>query len=343
VATLINAYCTVRSLPPLDFPHVLNSQRDLSDPQLALHLKGFVGYVINRCGGGKMTPTRYAVMRHIQRVQHQLSLNLQEKDLARFGDWAWRANAICLWPDGTVRTPGGSVLAGPREREPDANARMPYPQDAVARKAATEKKLVQLGVRWSANLPPVIGEPEVTLRPAGDVARRALALFTVALRGESLAGGDEIPVSDLRHRLPLSFEAMSPKEIAFLKSSKPEKQDITNAVWGYESVSLLLWATGSLHELAPPTRPCDVPQISKLMITPDQNILLKSAVLRPAVELLDSLDFHFRLHWAVRQARLDGKNPPSNFNADVISERHHALNWLVRFGNAEWDDVDTPT
>jgi hypothetical protein len=27
----------------------------------------------------------------------------------------------------------------------------------------------------------------------------------------------------------------------------------------------------------------------------------------------------------------------------VIQERHHALNWLVRFEDAEWDDVDTPT
>jgi hypothetical protein len=27
----------------------------------------------------------------------------------------------------------------------------------------------------------------------------------------------------------------------------------------------------------------------------------------------------------------------------VVAERHHALNWLVCFGDADWDDVDTPT
>lgn len=27
----------------------------------------------------------------------------------------------------------------------------------------------------------------------------------------------------------------------------------------------------------------------------------------------------------------------------VVAERHHALNWLVRFMDADWDDVDTPT
>jgi len=27
----------------------------------------------------------------------------------------------------------------------------------------------------------------------------------------------------------------------------------------------------------------------------------------------------------------------------VLMERHRALNWLVRFQHAGWDEVDTPT
>jgi hypothetical protein len=27
----------------------------------------------------------------------------------------------------------------------------------------------------------------------------------------------------------------------------------------------------------------------------------------------------------------------------VVQERHVALNWLIRFEGAEWDQVDTPT
>jgi hypothetical protein len=34
---------------------------------------------------------------------------------------------------------------------------------------------------------------------------------------------------------------------------------------------------------------------------------------------------------------------PANLNDGVLQERHHALNWLVRFEDREWDDVDTPT
>jgi len=58
---------------------------------------------------------------------------------------------------------------------------------------------------------------------------------------------------------------------------------------------------------------------------------------------VDDHDLHFRLHWAVRQARLDGKDGVKDVDAGVILERHHALNWLVRFEDADWDDVDTPT
>jgi len=63
---------------------------------------------------------------------------------------------------------------------------------------------------------------------------------------------------------------------------------------------------------------------------------------RPAGEILDALDLHYRLHWAVRQARLD-KREPAGLDGGVILERHHALNWLVRFEESDWDDVDTPT
>jgi Domain of unknown function (DUF4272) len=55
-----------------------------------------------------------------------------------------------------------------------------------------------------------------------------------------------------------------------------------------------------------------------------------------------ALDLHLRLHWAVREARRS-KAAPDQLEAGVISERHHALNWLVRFGESPWDEVQTPT
>jgi hypothetical protein len=79
------------------------------------------------------------------------------------------------------------------------------------------------------------------------------------------------------------------------------------------------------------------------MLDRGHDAILDGASLRPAGELLDALDLHLRLHWAARQARLDKREAPAGLDEGVIRERHHALNWLVRFENADWDDIDTPT
>ena len=58
---------------------------------------------------------------------------------------------------------------------------------------------------------------------------------------------------------------------------------------------------------------------------------------------LDALDLHYRAHWAVRQAQMEQADPPGGLIPGVVLERHYALNWLVRFEDAPWDEVDTPT
>jgi hypothetical protein len=66
-----------------------------------------------------------------------------------------------------------------------------------------------------------------------------------------------------------------------------------------------------------------------------------------------------RLHWAIRDAWVNnGGFLPADLDwsedydlahvsrcaaVGVVEQRHRALNWLTRFGDADWDDVDTPT
>ena len=343
MAILINAYCTDRDPAPLDFPHELKSRRDRNDPDLAQHLEGFVGYVLSR-GNGEMTKVRYHVVAHIKRAQHQFSLDVEEADLDAFSRWAWAANAICFLPDGTVADPSGVPLVDPTTGEPHEGAELPYPADARARREATTQRLRTMGVRVARSLPPVVGEREVRLRSAPDVARRALALFVVAVRAESLAGDEgPIPVDDLRTRFPLALPALSPREAAFLENATPDRQDVVNATWRYEALQVLEWALGLVDELPFPDRICDVPRVARVIIDADHVRLADHTWLRPSGEVLDALDEHYRLHWAVRQAKLDGASEPANLEPGVVAERHHALNWLVRFEDADWDDVDTPT
>jgi hypothetical protein len=55
------------------------------------------------------------------------------------------------------------------------------------------------------------------------------------------------------------------------------------------------------------------------------------------------VDLTYRLHWLVRQQRLKKRGELAGVDADVLMQRHHALNWLVRFQHAPWDAVNTPT
>jgi len=63
---------------------------------------------------------------------------------------------------------------------------------------------------------------------------------------------------------------------------------------------------------------------------------------RPLSEILDMADLYYRLHWAAIDLRLKGNRSPA-VDEEIVQERHRALNWLIRYMNQEWDDVQTDT
>jgi hypothetical protein len=341
-AILVNAYCTLAQLPPLDFPHQILGQRDLGDPELAKHLQGFTGYVLSR-GNGEMTRTRYHLMRHLQRTQQHVSVSISPEHQAAFSRWADAANAVTFMVDGSVRDPQGRVLIdGAGQTDPQAE--LPYPPPAWQRKARTESQLQQQGIQGSSTLPPLISEPELRLRTAAEVAGRTMALLAVAVRAESLAGNDEpLTIDMLQDRLGPAFQYLTPREHAFLHDEAPSEQEVVQMAWRYECVALLGWAIGLLPALPPPTGICDVPQVVRTVLNAVSEELPGKVELRSASDILDALDLHYRLHWITREADLGRREPPAGIVPGVVTERHYALNWLVRFEGADWDDVDTPT
>jgi hypothetical protein len=336
---LINVYSTLRQLPPISWPHNLLGSRDRTDPELADHLNGFLGFIFQN--DRPMTYTRYHLMRHIQRVQHHLSLEVEDDDLDAFCEWARQANVICFMQDATVRDPEGYVLVDPETGEVEQNSAVPFPTRAHARKARVEQQLAERGITTSATLPPVIAEEEVELRSAEAVVRRAYALFAVALRAESLATENPLSREELEEKLPVAFQSLSPREEAFLAEEAPPRQAIIDHAWRYEALFLLEWALGLVPELPFPTTICDVPLTARTLLKADGFELAVKAKLRPTSEILDALDQTYRLHWRTRESRRE--EAPVDLDPGVIQERHHALNWLVQFEGAEWDEVDTPT
>lgn len=341
MSILLNAYCTLLTPPAPVFPHTLIGARSQSDPGLAPHLEGFVGYVLGT-NGNRMTSTLYHVMRHIQRVQAQFSFEVEEGALDQVGAWAQQANAVLYWPDGTVRDAQGRVLVYPDGAEPDAGADVPYPPDALERRARTEGQLSGRGIQVPSTLPPVIAEGEVRWRSAAEVAGRAMALAAVAVVAETRGENDPMPVATLDTSLPGYAAFLSPEERAFLAEASSSPEQIAKFSWRYEALALLQWALGWQEQLAFPTDICDVPGVMRAALSHTRQTGHPPS-LRPSAELLDALDLHYRLHWLARDARLKEQPAPHGLEAGVILERHHALNWLVRFENSDWDDIDTPT
>jgi hypothetical protein len=192
-------------------------------------------------------------------------------------------------------------------------------------------------------LPPVVSQSEVTLRSADDVAWRALALFIVAVRAESLASGKPIPIEALRTKSPLSFQALTPWEQEFLSNDSPPEAAVSAAGWRYEALAALQWALGMQSKLPFPDTICDVPEAARLMIAMPAREMIETATLRPTGEILDALDNNFRLMWAARDSASRQAEPPAGIEGGVITERQHTFNWLTYFENADWDDVDIPS
>lgn len=342
-SVLVNAYCTRADLPALDFAHTLLARRDLSDPELAPHLSGFIGYVLGR-GDGQMSRNRYHVMRHLQRVQQHLSLSIDASQLDAFSAWAERANAIVFLPDGGIRDPHGRMLLSAAGEAPDSEAALPYPPQAWQRKARTEALLAARGMPVPQHLPPLVSEPELRLRSPRSIAGRAFALLAVSARAESLNTGEPLSLGTLFERLPSAQANLTPGEQAFLFDDAPAESAVVQFGWRYECLFLLEWALGLAEVLPFPRTICDVPLATRAMLDAgDVAGAMSSMRMRSDSDILDALDLHYRLHWLIRQARLKDSALPPAIDAGVVAERHRALNWLVRFEDREWDDVDTPT
>lgn len=340
MSILVNAYATVRELPPLEFPHTPVAHRDRTDPDLPEHLEGFIGFVMQ--GDRPMTQSRYHVMRHIERVQNHVSVEVEEQDLAGLARWAIEANAVLFLPDGTVRDPACRILVDPETGDPEPDARIPFPPDAIARKQRHDVLLAERGLRVAATLPPVVGEVEVHLRSVADIVHRACALAVVAIRAEALHSGTTVASEELQESLPEGFAHLSPAERSFLDTAAPTQQEVAERAWGYEALWLLAWVLELVDKLPDPTSVCNVPAAAKAILESDRAVLIERGEPRSVSDILDALDFHLRLHWTVRETVRAGA-PLPDLDPGVIRERHRALNWLVRFEGADWDDVQTPT
>ena len=334
---LVNAYATVVVLPELNFRGEVLGQRDVSDPELAEHLQGFIGYVL-QLDGEDMTQAKYYTMKHIERVKHQVSAEVDEDDLDDFVDWAESANAIVYLPDGSVRAPNGAQILPAT----DELILPPTLSSAWARKQRTEAALAQQDIRTPASLPAVIADEELSLRPASECLQRALGCCVAAVMADTRASGDPFSVAELQERFPQAYGWMTPEEREFVENAAASEQDCVNFTWRYEAVATLLWALNALPSLPDADEVCDVSALADLVMNMDVSKALQAAQYRAADDILNQLDLMYRLQWLVHDCNHQDQDVPESVDAGVVQERLYALNWLTGFDVADWDNIQTP-
>lgn len=210
---------------------------------------------------------------------------------------------------------------------------------ALARKARSDARLAIEQVPVNPHLPVIEDARHAARRDSETVARRAMALLVVALKGEGLdqATVDEI-ITD--HRLGSHF---TPDEARFITSAAPSEHDRIQFSWRYEAAWTLLWSLGYVDVLGKPTDTCDVPRAVGFLRDRTTQQFLDDAKLRPLDTILDEADLIYRYHWAVRDAEINRKPEPAGLSSSVVVERHYALNWLIGYMDQEWDDITTDT
>ena len=338
MSVLINVYCTLTKLPNLTFPHKLIGNRSINDPELQSHLKGFIGYVL-QFKPKEMSQAIYYTIKHIENVKNHISIEINEDDIEMFCNWVKLANGICFLPDGTIKNPSWDTII-PQEIDSDRPIYPPYPEGSFIRKKRTESLLLTEGIDIPKSLPPVLDETELSLREPSECASRVLGLFLVALRAESVSSNEEIPISELKQRLKSFFNYLTKNEKSFIENNDPLRQEVIDFVWKYECINILLWSIGLVSELLKPINIVDVSSLAQIILSLKPDQFIRNAKYRPTNEILDELDYYYRLQWLSHETC--DKGMPNGLNAGVIQERLYALNWVTRFYNAEWDDIDTP-
>ena len=163
------------------------------------------------------------------------------------------------------------------------------------------------------------------LRSVDEVVGRTLSVLVTSVHAETIRDrGPEQAAHSIGELLD-QFQVrpfLSPEERAFVEAKAPDEQAVLDFVWRYECAWTGLWALGLIPDFAYPDSICDVGAMASLLL---------------AARILDEADKIYRYDWACVDARIKGLDAPT------MLERHRMLNWLIRYQNADWDDVRTDT
>jgi hypothetical protein len=215
-------------------------------------------------------------------------------------------------------------------------------EDQVIRKSNNEKILVDKKIKVNKNLPCIVSENEVVIRPVKEIAQRIVVLAVTNLVAFNDISSEQ--ATDYLKKYNL-WHFVTPKEKEFLANPTDEKKNIET--WKCEGIWVLMWVLNKVENLGFPDEFCNLDNISAenypVGENKDPNIFINSILsIRSKSEILDANDLHYRIEWACVDARINSRQL-DEVNTGVVYERHYALNWLINYMGQNWDDISCDT
>lgn len=354
----------------IGWPDVVVRVSSMEAALLQQHLQGLKQYLVAKTGGD---PDAIApVLSTVQGVQQVFGividpgLDPNHRAMSLVISLTATLESAFTFANDMFYDPFGQIWLGEQGAPPLADlaelrvVKVPEPINASpAQEARTQRVLVQTAaygvpcfqghIRWVGD------ESSVTLRSPAEVARRVVAMHSAVTfargrpRAEVLGDIERFGVE----------RDLSPTEATLVQSDPVDEAARQEMIWSLEALVPLMWALGHMDALAWPESMIDVEALHDLVFAslPD-SAAVEAATLRSATEILDAVELTARQHNGLRGCHTSGDLVPMNFNwidpgemvvasrslaAPVLAQRHRAMNWLIRFGDADWDDVDTPT
>lgn len=361
------------------WPHLTVTVNEMPAQKVPEHLDGFKNYVRHINGGnpderGEQILDRIHYTRLVAGVV--IEPERDEHGLAEgiLGAMAYGLHALMFYGSALYDRDSKLILAADGSFDTEADVlgpvadlirdrvqvklpeREPY-QPTASQEARYRRVLADLERRKVPTLPGALfidDEEETTLRGPAEVARRLLVLSAVTYLAD---GGNRQKALELIERNTL-WPHVSPEERRLLEAEVADPDLARKLLWCLEGLWVLAWALGDL-KLGWPAGFCDVPRLNAAIMACESGAdFVQSGTLRPKAKILDALQLTLLQHWAIRDALIHQRAIPIDLDwtgtaemmpvrscptTGTVAERHHALNWLARFGDADWDDVDTPT
>ncbi len=207
-----------------------------------------------------------------------------------------------------------------------------------ARMARSIEKIKSDELPYIENMHTSISEAQAVIPDKELIIKRAAAMQMTGIASELYNEMQENAKEKIEEFLEAFEENYGIKEILteeekkYLEKYTNDERINSEFNWRYECPPVLLWAL-SLQELTDLNTICSVRELIEYFMNNDLETLMNESTLRSKDEIMDMLDYLYRLNWSAVELRIRPQNHSNKkfpYDESIIHFRRLALEWLVQ-------------